>query len=1335
MIPWRTVGLLALAAPLGWVGFVTEAAAQGSAASDRAALVALYDATGGAEWVHQTNWKTTQPLRRWYGVQTNSRGRIIGLDLEENGLTGPLPAALGNLDSLEMLDLGRNELTGALPGWLGELSDLRRVSLWGNEFTGEIPSSLRNLSRLEFLNLSGNGLTGPAPAWLGDLRRLWLLWLGGNELTGPVPAGLRNLNRLQSLNLGWNRLTGTVPAWLGEMSRLRSLWLAANELTGPIPTALRDLDYLQSLDLSGNGLTGSIPAWLGEMSSLRSLQLAANELTGPIPTALRNLDNLETLNLGGNSLPGAIPTWLGQMSSLRTLRLYENDLSGTIPTVLRNLDRLETLNLSGNNLTGTVPTWLGELSSLRSLWLRDNELSGALPTALRNLDELESLNLGSNDVNGAVPLWLGELSKLRRLYLYDNEFTGAVPDAIGRLRDLEELGIAWNPLTGQLPQSLTQLPGVTWLDIRATALCAPSDGAFLAWLAGVETFRGETCNRAPTAVGAIPAQTLTMPESLAVPVAEYFADPDDDALRYAALSLLAAPAAAVVSGDTVWLSARREGETSVAITACDPDRLCAAQTMQVRVDPGSTASPSDREALEAFYDATGGDAWANGTNWKTAAALDSWYGVTTGPSGRVTGLRLWQNGLTGAIPAALRNLDQLEELNLGGNSLAGPVPAWLGSVSRLRTLSLWGNDLSGPLPAALGNLRNLRVLNLCCNELTGVIPYTLQAIGDLEELVLSWNNLIGPIPNWVTGLTRLRRLSLARNELTGPVPTGLGALSELRSLSLGPSDLSPGPIPAALGDLVHLRELYLGGTNRTGAIPPELGDLANLRVLSLYSNGLAGAVPDELSGLTNLRHLYLSGNFGLTGPLPPEWELPELEHLDVFLTQSCAPAAWQEQLEAIDFEGTICADEAEDPTVDIAVVYTPFAREAAGGTDAVEAEIDLMIAVTNQAFRDSGIRSRVELVARSETPYTETGVSLTDLRRLRDPEDGYMDEVHEMRDRAGADLVHLIPGESDVGGRAWIPGVFGLSRWPGGSFPHEVGHNLGLRHARYESSGGSGNRLRPDPAYGYVNPTGVKPGARRSAQWRTIMAYVDECKDQFTFCNRVPRFSNPRERYNGEPTGVPFDAEPGDTAWGLTGPADAASVIDITAPVVAAWRDRPAIPEPAAASGPPARRPSGMHAPPPGQPAGLFFAPLFAATAPSAAASAPRVPQPDSMSVRRRLAAVDFRQLGATANELALNLFDDADFTGLVEQTAPTFSGGYVLSGRLAGEDGVMTLVVNGNIVAGRVWTPEATYRISPADGGFHAIQQVDRQALPPLGDPLPRPLPEGDRRDPPQRH
>ncbi|MCY4430651.1 MAG: M12 family metallo-peptidase, partial [Rhodospirillales bacterium] len=765
----------------------------------------------------------------------------------------------------------------------------------------------------------------------------------------------------------------------------------------------------------------------------------------------------------------------------------------------------------------------------------------------------------------------------------------------------------------------------------------------------------------------------------------------------------------------------------------DPDRLCADQIMRVTVQAESTGSQGDREALEAFYDATGGDAWADNTNWKTAAPLESWHGVTVGPSGRVTGLRLWENGLSGAVPTALQSLDQLDELDLGGNSLAGPIPGWLGSMSSLRTLSLWGNELAGPVPAELGNLRSLRRLDLCCNDLSGSIPAALRNLGDLEWLWLSWNNLTGPIPNWVASLGNLRGLFLGSNGFSGPIPAGLGALSDLRWLALGPNDLTPGPIPAALGDLVLLEELYLGAANLTGPVPPELANLTSLRVLSLSGNGLSGAIPDELGGLASLSHLYLSGNFGLSGSLPPEWALPDLERLDIALTQTCAPDSWQEQLETIEFDGSRCGT--EDRTVDVAVVYTPSAREAAGGTAAVEAEIDLMIAATNQAFQDSGVLSRVALVARSEVRYSETGVSSTDLGRLIEPEDGYMDEVHEMRDRVGADLVHLIPGEGDVGGIAQVYGPFGLSVWSGWAVPHEFGHNLGLLHDRYQESR---ERLRPHPAYGYVNRPGLQLRARKPTQWRTIMSYSDECDDQFTHCSEVPRYSNARERYNGEPTGIPFDAEAKAAAWGVTGPADAASVIDVTAPAIAAWRDRPAGAGPATAAtatsgGQQPRNPGRVQAVPPGQPEGLFFDPLLAAQAPSAGGS--RTPEPaDSMSLRRRLVSVDFRQLGETVAELTLNLFDDATFTGLVERTAPTFSGGYVLSGRLAGVDGTMTLVVNGAIVAGRVWTPEATYQISPADGAFHAIRQVDPAQLLPLGDPLPRPLPEGDRRDPPRR-
>ncbi|MCY4030158.1 MAG: hypothetical protein OXH75_28090 [Acidobacteria bacterium] len=38
-----------------------DAAAQGSVVSDRAALEAIYDATGGASWTDDTNWKTAAP--------------------------------------------------------------------------------------------------------------------------------------------------------------------------------------------------------------------------------------------------------------------------------------------------------------------------------------------------------------------------------------------------------------------------------------------------------------------------------------------------------------------------------------------------------------------------------------------------------------------------------------------------------------------------------------------------------------------------------------------------------------------------------------------------------------------------------------------------------------------------------------------------------------------------------------------------------------------------------------------------------------------------------------------------------------------------------------------------------------------------------------------------------------------------------------------------------------------------------------------------------------------------------------------------------------------------
>ena len=126
----------------------------------------------------------------------------------------------------------------------------------------------------------------------------------------------------------------------------------------------------------------------------------------------------------------------------------------------------------------------------------------------------------------------------------------------------------------------------------------------------------------------------------------------------------------------------------------------------------------------------------------------------------------------------------------------------------------------------------------------------------------------------------------------------------------------------------------------------------------------------------------------------------------------------------------------------------------------------------------------------------------------------------------------------------------------GGLFAHETGHNLGLRHDRYEEQKNSGT-TSGDPAYGYVNQRAFDEGATRSSRWATIMSYPTQCKDAYKSCGGLFRFSNPRQTWLGDPLGVAYEAG----AFGVAGPADAVAVLNVTGPAAAAWRDRPP-PEP-----------------------------------------------------------------------------------------------------------------------------------------------------------------------------
>ena len=221
-----------------------ESAPAYTPASDRVALVALYQATGGANWRNSDNWLSEAPLDEWYGVTTDRSGRVIELALFENGLSGEIPAELGSLSNLRELYLFRNQLTGGMPPELGSLSNLQGLYLSDNQLGGEIPPELGNLSSLRLLAIdNGNRLSGEIPPELGRLSNLVTLYLSGNQLSGNVPSELGNLSDLRVLYLSGNQLSGEIPLELGNLSDLVALHLSDNQLSGCVPKKLRGTPY------------------------------------------------------------------------------------------------------------------------------------------------------------------------------------------------------------------------------------------------------------------------------------------------------------------------------------------------------------------------------------------------------------------------------------------------------------------------------------------------------------------------------------------------------------------------------------------------------------------------------------------------------------------------------------------------------------------------------------------------------------------------------------------------------------------------------------------------------------------------------------------------------------------------------------------------------------------------------------------------------------------------------------------------------------------------------------------------------------------------------------
>jgi hypothetical protein len=200
-----------------------------------------------------------------------------------------------------------------------------------------------------------------------------------------------------------------------------------------------------------------------------------------------------------------------------------------------------------------------------------------------------------------------------------------------------------------------------------------------------------------------------------------------------------------------------------------------------------------------------------------------------------------------------------------------------------------------------------------------------------------------------------------------------------------------------------------------------------------------------------------------------------------------------------------------DCKVRVLVLYTPSAKSLVSN---IKNTVLTAVALTNQSFSNSNINYQIELAYVGQTNYTESGSYSTDLSRFRIVGDGYMDEVHTLRDKYSADVCVLLTNESGICGIAAGIGVtdanafcvvstYGTCATSNYSFGHEIGHLLGCRHDPYVD-----NSTTPFAyGHGYVNP---------SKEWRTIMAYINDCGS----CPRLQYWSNPNVTYGSEPMGT-----------------------------------------------------------------------------------------------------------------------------------------------------------------------------------------------------------------------
>ena len=970
---------------------------------DRAALVALYNATDGRNWVDNTNWLTDAPLGEWYGVSTDGAGRVVRIDLAgrwdsegravPQGLRGELPHELTHLTYLVSLRLGINDLSGPIPPELGDLANLEELGLHRNELSGAIPPTLGSLPNLE---------------------RLWLSW---NDLTGSIPPELGNLAELTWLNLSLNYLTGRIPRELGNNANLDRLYIGNNRLTGPIPPELGNLAALAWLDLGVNNLTGPIPQELGNLTELRALELRSNDLTGPIPQSFLQLDQLRSFLVGGQDacVPG-VSAFLAWHESI------EHRETGA--GIYCNATDVAALTSLYDGTGGAGWTESGG-------WLSDNAVEEWYGVTADSLGHVTELALEGNGLTGRLPATLGDLPRMTVLRISDNALSGRLP---WRLTDLQLVEFRYSE----------------------TELCAPPGATFQDWLNAIALLEGTGVNCEPPSsdrdileifydeTGG-PDWTHQDNWLTDAPLKEWYGVEVDREGRVSELDIYDNNLTGRIPPELGNLAELVELDLGTyRVLGRAPNKL----TGPIPPELGNLAK---LRVLTLRNIGVTGPIPPELGNLGSLTTLALSYNDLTGPIppelGNIpslVGLDLRVNNFTGPIPPEFGNLLGLSSLTLDDNKLTGRIPPELGNLANLWALSLSSNDLSGSVPPELGALTRLARLKLARNPgLAGALPQSLTGLDQLEELLAGGTELCAPrdagFQDWldrvdqrwvalcVEGETATAYLTQAVQSREFPVPLVAGNRALLRVFPTAAQANSEG-IP-----LVRARFYLAGREAHVQDIPGKSDPIPT----DVDEGSLSGSANAEIAGSVIQPGLEMVIEVDPDNTLDPELgvakRIPETGRLAVevktmpLFDLTLIPFIWTETHDSsiVDLVGAMAADHEHHELLGHTRTLLPI------GALAVTAH-EPVLSSSNNAF---------------------TLLSQTGAIRVMEAGTGHYMGMMSLPVTAAAGVAHQ-------------PGWSSFSLPSPSTIAHELGHNLNLGHAPCGGAGGPPAYPYPDGAIG-----------------------------------------------------------------------------------------------------------------------------------------------------------------------------------------------------------------------------------------------------------------------------